>query len=150
MDKLIAPSLEKLIDEWDKDSVIDLIDASREILRIPVIHSKYNKYMTLHTLSAKKTEIEYSKVKRIKWMYYSGKLSQEELNSYGWEPFTFTLKSDINVYIDGDEDLSKILRKIVYHEQAATYCNNVMKELNNRTWQLKEHMTHERFINAQH
>jgi len=63
-----------------------------------------------------------------------------------WEPFRFTLKSDMQVYLDGDEDLNKMKRKKAYHEEAANFCTNVMKELNNRTWQLKEYMGWEKFI----
>jgi hypothetical protein len=68
------------------------------------------------------------------------------LKELGWEPFRFTLKSDIAVYVDGDDDLNKLKRRQAYHEEAANFCTNVMKELNNRTWQLREYMTHERFI----
>ena len=79
-------------------------------------------------------------------MYYNGKLDQDELDKLGWEPFRFTLKSDIQVYLDGDDDLVKLKRKKTYHEEAAKFCEYVMKELNNRTWQLKEYMGWEKFI----
>jgi len=89
--KLEAPSLEDLMSQWDKDAKIDLIEAKNELIRIPLIHSKYNKYLSLHNLSARKCAIEYNRVKKIKWQYYTGKLDQEELDKLGWEPFRFTL-----------------------------------------------------------
>jgi hypothetical protein len=89
-------------------------------------------------------------MRKIKWAYYTGKMSNEELQKHGWEPFQFVLKSDITVYLDGDVDLTNLQRKKIYHEEAAAFCTNVMKELNNRTWQLKEFMQWERFINGQH
>ena len=141
-----TPPLEELLKQWEKDSEIDTTEPGKEILRIPLIHNKYNKYLALHNLSSRKCALEYNRVKKLKWMYYSGKLDQEELDKLGWEPFRFTLKSDIAVYIDGDDDLNKLKRKQAYHEEAANFCTNVMKELNNRTWQLREYMTHERFI----
>jgi len=52
----------------------------------------------------------------------------------------------MQVYLDGDDDLNKLKRKKAYHEEAANFCTNVMKELNNRTWQLKEYMGWEKFI----
>ena len=85
-------------------------------------------------------------MKKLKWMYFTGKLDQEELDKLGWEPFRFTLKSDINVYLDGDDDLNKLKRKKSYHEETAKFCENVMKELNSRTYQLKAYMDWERFI----
>jgi hypothetical protein len=141
-----TPPLEELMAQWEKDSDIDTTEPGKEILRIPLIHNKYNKYLSLHNLAAKRAEMEFFKLKKLKWEYYTGKLDQDQLQELGWEPFRFTLKSDISVYIDGDDDLNKLKRKKAYHEEAASFCTNVMKELNNRTWQLREYMTHERFI----
>ena len=148
--KLQAPSIEDIMTQWEKDSQIDRIEPNKEIIRIPILHNKYNKYLTLHNLAVKRSILEYDRVKKLKWLYYSGKMDQEELDKLGWEPFRFTLKSDISVYIDGDADLSKLKSKKAYHEEAANFCLNVMKELNNRTWQLKEYMSWEKFIQGQH
>jgi len=144
--KLEPPSLESLMEQWEKDSEVDSTEPGKEILRIPILHNKYNKYMSLHNLSAKRVSFEYDRIKKLKWMYFTGKLDQDELEKLGWEPFRFTLKSDISVYLDGDDDLNKLKRKKAYHEEASNFCVNVMKELNNRTWQLKEYMSWERFI----
>jgi len=148
--KLQAPSLENLISQWEKDSVIDQTEPGKEIVRIPLLHNQFNKYMALHNLATKRAILEYDRVKKLKWLYYSGKLDQDDLDKLGWEPFRFTLKSDINVYIDGDDDLIKLKTKKAYHEEAANFCVNVMKELNNRTWQLKEFIGWEKFIQGQH
>ncbi len=144
--KLEPPSLENLMEQWEKDSEVDSTEPGKEILRIPILHNKYNKFMSLHNLAAKRASFEYDRVKKLKWMYFTGKLDQEELDKLGWEPFRFTLKSDISVYLDGDDDLNKLKRKKAYHDEAASFCTHVMKELNNRTWQLKEYMSWERFI----
>lgn len=141
-----TPPLDEIMRQWEKDSNVDSTEPGKEILRIPLLHNKYNKYLTLHTLSARKCAFEYDKVKKLKWEYYTGKLDEDELQKLGWEPFRFVLKSDISVYIDGDDDLNKLKRKKSYHEETAKYCEYVMKELNNRTWQLKEFISWEKFI----
>jgi hypothetical protein len=144
--KIETPTIEELISQWEKDADVDTTEPGKEILRIPLLHSKYNKYLSLHNLSGKKCALEYNKIKKLKWLYYTGKMDQEELDKLGWEPFRFTLKSDLNVYIDGDEDLNKLKRRQAYHEEAAKFCENVMRELNARTYQLRAHMEWERFI----
>ena len=144
--KIETPTIEELISQWEKDSTLDITEPGKEIIRIPLLHSKYNKYLSLHNLSSKKCAIELAKLKKLKWLFYTGKLDQDELQELGWEPFRFTLKSDISVYIDGDDDLNKLKRRQSYHEEAASFCINVMKELNNRTWQLKEYIGWEKFI----
>ena len=141
-----TPPLEEVMRQWEKDSNVDVTEPGKEILRIPFLKNKYNKYLSLHNLAGKRAGLEYDKLKKLKWMYYNGKLDQDELDKLGWEPFRFTLKSDIQVYLDGDDDLVKLKRKKAYHEEAAKFCEYVMKELNNRTWQLKEYMGWEKFI----
>lgn len=148
--KIETPTIESIITQWEKDSIVDTTDPGKEIIHIPVLHSKYNKYLSLHNLSAKKCGLEISKLKKLKWLYYTGKLDREELEKLGWEPFRFTLKSDISVYVEGDGDLSNLKRRQAYHEEAASFCIYVMKELNNRTWQLKEFINWEKFQQGAH
>lgn len=144
--KIETPTIEELIAQWEKDSEVDATEPGKEIIRIPLLHSKYNKFLSLHNLSAKKCALEVSKLKKLKWEYYTGKMDEDELKKLGWEPFRFTLKSDISVYIDGDDDLSKLKRRQAYHEEAAKFCENIMKELQSRTYQLRAHMDWEKFI----
>jgi hypothetical protein len=139
-------TLENILDMWRKDSEVDITEPSKEILRIPIIHSKYLNAMTKHRIASKKALFDYNKMKKVKWEYYTGKMSQEELDEYGWEPFRYTLKSDISTYLDSDKDMIKFLEKKTYHDECVSICEAILKELNNRTWQLREHMTHERFI----
>jgi hypothetical protein len=144
--KIKAPTMEELIEQWEKDSAIDQTEPGKEIIRIPLLHSKYNKYLSLHNLSTKKASSDINKMKKLKWLYYTGKMDQEQLQELGWEPFKFTLKSDISVYIDGDEDLAKLNQRKQYHEEASSFCINVMKEINARTYQLRAFIEWERFI----
>ena len=141
-----APIIEDMISQWEKDCIIDQTEPGKELLRIPLLHSKYNKYLTLHNLSAKRIGIKINELRKLKWLYYSGKMDKEQLAELQWEPFQFILKSDINLYIDGDTDLStRVIRK-QYHEEAANFCVNIIKELNSRTYQLRTFCEWERFI----
>ena len=73
-------------------------------------------------------------------------MDKEQLAELQWEPFQFILKSDINLYIDGDTDLSTLVIRKQYHEEAANFCVNIIKELNSRTYQLRTFCEWERFI----
>ena len=84
-----------IIDMWERDAVIDSTDPSKELIRIPILHSKYVKEHTLHSLALKQCQMEFNKMKKLKWEYYQGRLDQDELKKYGWEPFRFVLKSDV-------------------------------------------------------
>jgi hypothetical protein len=73
-------------------------------------------------------------------------MSQEELEQYGWEPFQFTLKSDINTYLESDKDLIKLLEKKVYHEEVVSVIESIMAELKQRTWQIRDYISWEKFV----
>ncbi len=138
--------IDYVLELWKKDSEIDLTEPSREILKIPNLHSRYLTILTKNKVSSKKKLFEYSKLKKIKWEYYTGKMSQEDLDKYGWEPFRFTLKSDITTYLESDSHLIKLMQDKMIHDEICEACTAILKELNNRTWQLREYMTQERFI----
>lgn len=145
----MIPTFDDLINHWEKDSKVDSTEPGKEVIRIPLLHSKYNKFLSQHNLLLKKTLMDLAKMRKVKWMYYNGKLTQEELEQYGWEPFPFTLKADLGVYMDSDDDLQKLSAKKNLHEECVAFCTNVMKELNNRTWQLRSFMDWEKFIMGQ-
>jgi hypothetical protein len=145
----MIPKIDEIVELWEKDSVIDSTEPGREILRIPILHSKYTKFLTNHSLASKQCTFEYAKMKKVKIDYYSGRLDKEDLDKYGWEPFRFVLKSDINIYIEGDIDLQKILAKKVFHDNAVELCTMIVKELNARTYQLRSYMDWEKFIAGQ-
>jgi hypothetical protein len=141
-------NLEQVLENWEKDSVIDQTEPSREIIRIPLLHSKYLNVLTKSKLASKKAHFDYLQMKKKKWEYYTGKLSQDELDEYRWEPFPFTLKSDINLYIESDPDLIKLLQKKIVHDEIVSVIEAIMSELKSRTFQLRDVITWERFING--
>lgn len=141
-------TIEKVLECWEKDSIVDITEPSREIIRIPLLHSKYLNVLTKSKLASKKANFDYIQLKKKKWEYYTGKLSQDELDEFGWEPFPFTLKSDINLYLESDKDLIKLLQKKIIHDEIVSVIEAIMSELKSRTYQLRDVITWERFING--
>ena len=142
-------NLEQILKYWDADSNMDQTEPSKELLRIPILHSKYLNILTKHKIASKKAHFDYLRMRKIKWEYFTGKMSKEELDDYGWEPFQFALKSDINTYLEADSDLIKLLEKKVYHEEAISVIESIMSELKQRTWQLRDFISWEKFVNGQ-
>lgn len=138
--------LEELLEMWRKDSVIDRTEPGKELINIPQLHSKYLNILSRHRLLAKEAEFKYNKMKKIKWEYYTGKLDDVQLKHYGWEPFQFVLKSDISTYMDSDDDLNKYTASKLMHEEIVEVCQAILKELNSRTFQLRDFIAWERFI----
>ena len=141
-------NIEGLMEMWKKDSVMDLstTELKDEFRRVPMLHSKYLDLLVHSRLSLKKCQDKYYKMKKLKWEYYTGKLDEETLKEYGWEPFATKLKSDIAIYIDADEDLQKLKSSICMAEQMIDFCEKVLGEIKARTFQLRDVLTWERLV----
>jgi len=142
-------NIEQILNYWTSDSNIDQTEPGKELLKIPKLHNKYLTILTKHKMAAKKANFDYLRMRKIKWEYYTGKLSREELEQYGWEPFQFTLKSDISTYLESDADLIKLLEKKIYHEEAVSVVEAIMSELKNRHWEIKSYIDWEKFVSGQ-
>ena len=138
--------LDDLLEMWRKDSEIDRTEPGKALLDIPKLHSKYLTILSRHRLLSKESEFRYNQMRRLKWEYYTGKLDDDTLKRHGWEPFPFTLKSEINTYFDSDEDLNKLSAKKIMHDEIVELCTSILKELNSRTFQLRDFIAWERFI----
>ena len=102
--------LEDIQELWHKDREIDYTELGTESIRIPLIHDKYLKIFTDERIRLKGVEFELSKLVRAKTEYYSGKMSQEELERRGWEQYLGRLlKNEIANYIESDDDVSLYL-----------------------------------------
>ena len=138
--------LDELLEMWRKDCDIDRTEPGKALLDIPKLHSKYLTILSKHRMLGKEADFQLNRWKKLKWEYYTGKLDDEELKKYGWEPFPYTLKSDLNTYLDADEDINKYLASKMMHEEVVDVCNAILKELNNRTWELRSFIDWEKFI----
>jgi len=93
-----------LFDDIKKMVEIDLkfndSELDTESLRIPQLHGKYLNILYDEKLILRKYKNELSHFTRLKWEYYSGKMSQEQLEELKWEPFQLRiLKQDHEVII---------------------------------------------------
>ena len=138
--------LEDILKYWNEDSEIDRTEPGRELIKIPKLHNKYLTILTKHRIASKKAHFDYLRMRKIKTDYYSGRLDEDDLEKYGWEPFAFVLKSDINTYLEADNDLIKLMEKKIYHEEVISVIESIMNELKQRTWQLRDFINWERFI----
>lgn len=139
--------LDEILKEWSIDNKINAETAHSDILNIPMLHGKYLGILSQHRISVHKAKFDYVKMKKIRKEYYLGNLDNTTLKEYGWPQFDLKIgtKSSIDIWLDADEYLIKLLEKRAYHEECASISESIMKELHSRTFQLKEFLTHTRF-----
>jgi hypothetical protein len=138
--------LDDLLEMWRTDSIIDRTEPGKALINIPQLHSKYLNILSRHRLLSKESEFKYNKMKKLKWEYYTGKLDQDQLDKHGWEPFPFVLKSELTTYLESDDDINKHIAQKIVHDEIVEVCSSILKELNSRTFQLRDFIQWERFI----
>lgn len=128
----------ELIELWKADSEIDRTELGNESLNIPKLHSKYYNLFIQERLLLKKLEGEYKQLYRVKFEYYNGILSAEELAEYNLVPFALkVLKSDLPIYIEADNDLQKLQARIAIQKEKIDFLESIIKGLTNRGFQIK-------------
>jgi len=134
----------------EADLKIDETELDSESLRTPQLHSKYLNFLTDEKLKASKLEYDYNRLKKYKWLYYIGKLSEEELADFGWEPFQLSiLKTDIDRFLNADEELQLISNKLEYQKSVIYYLENIIKVISNRQWNIRSAIDWIKFTNGQ-
>lgn len=143
-------TLDELRKEIQRDTVLDQSAMDLESLKIPQLHSKYLNFLTDERLCLSKMRHDLSVLLRCKWEYYTGKMSQEELLARGWEPFVLkVLRNDLDLYLDSDADLAKLRMKIDYQGEKIALLEEIVKELNNRHWKIRNAIEWRKFTNGQ-
>jgi hypothetical protein len=140
--------LEELMTMWKNDCEIDRTEPGKALLDIPKLHAKYLQILSRHRMLSKESEFRYTKMKKLKWEYYTGKLDDETLKKRGWEPFPFVLKSEISTYLESDDDINKYVAQKAVHDEIVDVCQSILKELNSRTYQLRSMIDWEKFVNG--
>ena len=129
-------NLETIQSMWEKDSQIDIIKLHEEAAKIPSLHAKYWDVYNALKLLKEKAQIQESSVRLDRHNYYTGKSPKEV---YEAEPFPYKVreKESIKRYLDADERMQKIVSKIKYYDVMLTYLEDIVKQINNRSYQLK-------------
>jgi len=133
----------------EEDTRIDGIELDIESIKIPQLHNKYLNLLQDEKLVLRKLMSEQSKLYRIKWEYYNGKLDKETLDEYGWEPFQLSiLKKDINIYLESDKELSLIRDRVMFQEVKLEFLEEILKELNTRHWKIRNAIEWRKFTSG--
>ena len=129
-------NLETIQSMWEKDSQIDIVKLHEEAAKIPSLHAKYWDVYNSLKLLKEKAQTQESKVKLDRHNYYSGKSPTEV---YQADPFPYKVrdKEAMKRYMDADERVQNIVLKIKYYDVMLTYLEDIVRQINNRSYQLK-------------
>ena len=137
-------NLEQIQEMWQKDSVIDPDNLHDESLKIPQLHSKYYTIYNTITLLREKARDSYNRIRLERYNYYTGKADPEV---YEKEPFPYKVreKDAIQRHLEADERLTTIDLKIRYYDATLKFLEEIIKNVSNRTYQIKNAIEWNRF-----
>ena len=136
--------LETIQSMWVKDSKMDPDNLHTESLNIPILHAKYYDLYNNIQLLRKKADQQRKNIRHERYEYFSGKADPEV---YIDNPFPKKIrdKDTLQKYLDADEKLSGVSLKIEYYDVMLKYLEEILKQLSQRTYQIKNAIEFMRF-----
>lgn len=142
--------LAELQEMWKEDSNIDVANLGVEAANTPKLHAKYLALLTSVKLQLRKSEGEFIRLKKLKFRWYRGEMSKEELVVLGWDQYLQNkpLKNEIDDYILSDDDVITVVDKIEYIKTTLYQLEQILKSINSRTWDVKSAIEWYKFTNG--
>ena len=129
-----------ILEELQKEAREDLVILDQERLdqesyKNQNIKPKWLEYRTKYDQLLIMSRANHQKMYREKWEYYGGK---SDVKVYVAKPFDLrVLKTDLQMYINSDEEILALQGKISYYESIIKYIDGVIKSIDNRGWDIR-------------
>jgi len=136
--------------EWKNDSKINQLELGDEAVRTPTLHAKYLTVLSNVKLQLRKAESDYNNMRRLKYRYYRGELTQSELEKLNLEQYMGNkpLKNEMEEFMSCDVDLNMLTDKIEYYKTVVYTLEQILRSINSRTWDIKSAIEWNKFTNG--
>ena len=143
MDKLSELQVEAKEDLIIFDGINDE-DLHQQSYKNQIIKPKWLDYKSKYKLMMFQSKAEHKRLYRQKWEYYGGK---SDAKVYAAKPFDLkVLKTDLGVYINSDDDIIEVEKKIIYYETVVEFIDGVIKSIDSRGWDIRNAQDWKKFI----
>lgn len=126
-------TLEQINAMWQKDCRIDALAIDEASRQTPELHAKYLQILSEFKLKLKQAEFKQKELMKYKWLWYNGKLSQDEIEKFGWQPDPFDglkiLKGEMEHYVEADPELVESEAKIEYLKTCIDTTKEIVENL---------------------
>lgn len=142
--------LSEIQSEWSNDSKINELELGREAVKVPTLHAKYLSLLSNVKLQLRKAESDYSNMRRVKYRYYRGELSRDELEKLNLQQYLGNkpLKNEMDEFLVCDEDLNLLTDKVDYYKTVVYTLEQILRSINSRTWDIKSAIEWNKFTNG--
>jgi hypothetical protein len=142
--------LTEIQEQWLEDARIDQTNLGNESIRVPLLHAKYIVILSTIKLQLRKAESSYYNKRRLKYRYYRGEMSRDELEQEGWTQFQGNkpLKNEMDEFLQCDVELLSQQDKIEYFKTVVYTLEQIVRSINSRTWDIKSAIEWTKFTNG--
>lgn len=142
--------IEEILEEWDKDCIIDSTNISKESIKIPELHNKYYKIFLREKIILDGLELSFKELELKRWNFYNRSAPKEEYEDYSGNFFDLKLlKTDQNRFMDADEKILEHKKKICVQQAKVEALKEIIKTISNRSFQIKNFIDYEKFKAAE-
>lgn len=141
--------LKSIHDMWKEDCVIDEMKLDESSRQTPILHAKYLELLSTVKLQMKRSEFSQKTLLKQKWLYYNGKMDQDEIAKMDWDPDPFNglkiLKGEMDYYYDSDPEIQKSEEKIQYYKATIDSLTEIINNINWRHQTIKNMIEWKKF-----
>jgi len=125
--------LNRILEMWQDDCQIDNSKLDKSSRETPILHAKYLRMLSESKLMLKKAERDQKVLLKEKWLYYNGKMDEDQIRAKGWafDPFDGlkVMKGEMDYYYDSDVEIQKSEEKIEYWKTVISTLTEIIENL---------------------
>jgi len=139
--------IEDIEKQAEADFKLHLDELHIDSIKTPDIYNKYLKLYFFEKKLLKALKLDYKKILREQWEYYSGKAEDEV---YKKKPLGHKIRpANVDKYLDSDPALQSSKAKMELQEDKLEYIEKLLKVISDRTWNIKHAIDYIKFKNGQ-
>jgi hypothetical protein len=123
-----------VLQEWATDSNLPRTELDEVSRQTPALHAKYLALLSNAKLRMKKMEMDQKTLLKKKWLWYNGKMTEEQIKDLGWEYDPLeglkVMKGEMDYYYDSDKEIQESEMKIQYLKTMIDTLNEIVNNLN--------------------
>jgi len=145
-------NLDDIFAMWKRDSQIDENNLDQATLENAKLHSKYLELHSNAKLQVKRKELAFKILLKDKWLWYNGKMTQDEMTAKGWsfDPLNGLkiLKGEMDYYYDSDKEIQESQATIEYWKTIEEALKEIMDTIKWRHQSIKNMIEWRKFTSG--